>query len=289
MALSGAQLQQLWIGAGGPADEAEVAAAIALAESGGNSDARNNNPPVEDSRGLWQINVLAHPWAAAQNMYNPSTNAAAAVRVYQGRSSTFNAWSTYTSGAYLAYMGSGSRDRPGGGEAGDDDGGGIGLGDIATGALLLNPFGGGALLSPILGGGLLGKLPVIGGLFTFAKKLTLAVEEFLGAIVWLFDPFNWLRMVEFLFGFILFMAGIAALGKALTRPSSAAGQVSRELGNVTAAVPAVVGGAPGAALKAGKRRKRAKVRRAARATKPAGRRFLTQRQLDYRQRRAREG
>ena len=60
-------------------DQAVTMTAIALAESGGNSTAHNT--AGEDSRGLWQINVQAHPWAATMNLFDPLQNAHAAYRV----------------------------------------------------------------------------------------------------------------------------------------------------------------------------------------------------------------
>ena len=58
--------------------------AVALAESGGNTS--SHNPVNEDSRGLWQINALAHPDLAAQfpNLYDPVQNAKAAFLVSNG-------------------------------------------------------------------------------------------------------------------------------------------------------------------------------------------------------------
>lgn len=97
---------RLWIQAGGDPAVAYTAAAIALAESGGKATARNHSS-IEDSRGLWQINTYAHPWALSMNLYDPLQNAKAAVRVYNSNSRTFNPWSVYKSGAYKKYLGGG--------------------------------------------------------------------------------------------------------------------------------------------------------------------------------------
>lgn len=83
-----------------------MATAVALAESGGNPDAHCLNcfPGIrEDSRGLWQINVDAHPDMAGWNLYDPKTNARAAYKISSGGRS-FGAWSTYTSGAYRSTL-----------------------------------------------------------------------------------------------------------------------------------------------------------------------------------------
>ena len=68
--------------AGFSPDQAVTMTAVALAESGGNSDA--HNPHGENSQGLWQINAAAHPNYAAQNLYDPLTNARAAFEVSHG-------------------------------------------------------------------------------------------------------------------------------------------------------------------------------------------------------------
>jgi hypothetical protein len=88
-------------------DGVGIATAIALAESGGNTDAHHvAGPPKqripEDSRGLWQINVLAHPEFASQNLYDPAVNAKAALAVYKKQG--WNAWSTFNGVKYFAYL-----------------------------------------------------------------------------------------------------------------------------------------------------------------------------------------
>ena|SRR3990172_1512184 len=47
----------------------------------------------EDSRGLFQINVNAHPWAADWNLFDPDTNARAARRVYDEAGGSWEPWS----------------------------------------------------------------------------------------------------------------------------------------------------------------------------------------------------
>jgi hypothetical protein len=84
----------------------DTAVAVALAESSGNPSARNHSS-IEDSRGLWQINVYAHPQYANVNLYDPATNAAAAYAISSG-GFNWHPWSTYTSGSYLAYFQSSS-------------------------------------------------------------------------------------------------------------------------------------------------------------------------------------
>lgn len=111
------ELAVLWDKAGGPADKSDVAAAIALAESGGNPGAIDNtaysdqphyhapakgNEP-EYSVGLWQVNVLAHRQYSDAALLVPIKNADAAVAI-SNHGQDFSAWSTYTDGAYLHYI-----------------------------------------------------------------------------------------------------------------------------------------------------------------------------------------
>jgi hypothetical protein len=88
------QLEGLWEQAGGSATLAPTMAAIALAESGGNSAARNPS----GASGLWQI--LGLPFAG--NVFDPLTNAKMAVAKY--KSQGLGAWVTYTSGADRKFL-----------------------------------------------------------------------------------------------------------------------------------------------------------------------------------------
>jgi hypothetical protein len=91
------QLEGLWINAGGSTVLAPVMAAIAMAESGGCSTALNPS----GASGLWQI--LGAVNSADQNsLFNPGVNAKEAVLKYQSQG--LGAWTTYTSGAYKAFL-----------------------------------------------------------------------------------------------------------------------------------------------------------------------------------------
>jgi Lysozyme like domain len=92
-----AQLEGLWINAGGSSTLAPVMAAIAMAESGGCSTAYNPS----GATGLWQILGAVDP-ADQANLTDPATNAHEAVLKYQSQG--LSAWTTYTSGAYKAYL-----------------------------------------------------------------------------------------------------------------------------------------------------------------------------------------
>jgi Lysozyme like domain len=90
-----------------------LAAAVAMAESGGNPFAvRIVTDPkpgwtVERSFGLWQINTLAHPQFDETQLLSASYNAHAALLVSQS-GKNWSPWPTYTSGRYLKFMGDAS-------------------------------------------------------------------------------------------------------------------------------------------------------------------------------------
>ncbi len=89
---------------------ANVGAAVAEAESGGRADAVHLCPPdcvphqaPERSYGPWQVNVLVHKWVSAACAMALKC-AAKVVQVLSSGGSDWSAWSTYNSGAYLAYL-----------------------------------------------------------------------------------------------------------------------------------------------------------------------------------------
>jgi hypothetical protein len=87
-----AQLEQLWVNAGGPSSAEFVAAEIAMAESGGNQYATE---PVSGAAGYWQILGQVVPG----NIYDPMVNAENAVKKYNDAGG-FSPWVTYTDGSY---------------------------------------------------------------------------------------------------------------------------------------------------------------------------------------------
>jgi hypothetical protein len=103
-AMSKAQLRSLWVRARGPRNVANMAAAIALAESGGIPNRNNADRPGDGGHhiaaGLWQI--LGLPFEG--NVYDPLTNARMAVAKYRGAGNTFRPWVAYTNGNYRQYM-----------------------------------------------------------------------------------------------------------------------------------------------------------------------------------------
>lgn len=142
------QLIALAAGAGFVGDDLTTAVSIALAESGGNSQAYNPERAAgaaegAGSFGLWQIYRTAHPEFATWNLLDPAVNAAAAYSVYQGAGNSFRPWSTYKNSAYLAHVDAvngviaASGDTTAGGDGGPIPGDGGMLGMAIVGALAL--------------------------------------------------------------------------------------------------------------------------------------------------------
>lgn len=109
--LSLSQLNSLAQQVGLSPNAANTAAAIAMAESGGNTAAYNpetaaGTAPGHGSRGLWQIYGAAHPQYDNASMFDPVANARAMYAI-SGGGQSWNAWSTYTSGEYRQYLSTG--------------------------------------------------------------------------------------------------------------------------------------------------------------------------------------
>lgn len=101
--LTYSQLEGVWIQAGGQKSLAPLMAAIALAESGGqtNSLNPNDNHGTQSSYGLWQISTGTHT-PPSPNWADPVTNAKLAIGKL--KSQGLGAWGTYTSGAYKPFL-----------------------------------------------------------------------------------------------------------------------------------------------------------------------------------------
>lgn len=100
-----AQLEQLWINNGGSSATAPVAAAIAEAESSGNSAATSVNPDGGTNVGLWQLDTPGGGGAGytQAQLLDPNTNAAAAVKA-SSAGSNWATWETFESGGYKAFL-----------------------------------------------------------------------------------------------------------------------------------------------------------------------------------------
>ena len=94
MKLSEALVRQAAYNAGFRGSHLDAAVMIAECESGFNPEAKCLNcfGVSEDSRGLWQINVNAHPQYKSVDLFNPKINAEAAYQVYKEAGYSFKPW-----------------------------------------------------------------------------------------------------------------------------------------------------------------------------------------------------
>jgi hypothetical protein len=240
-------LAQLWTDNGGPQNQARTAAAVAMAESGGNTQAVDHDSDGSTDYGLWQINSV-HGYDSARLLSDPDYNAKAAVSVYSG--SGWGAWTTYTSGAYMKYMGvNGPRiaasiggtpaapiTRPGGSAAADTGASVDALfTDYGTQTDAANATGNPATMASgpvgdptttfasdhgplnyLFGGG---KGSLYNNLEQNRKTIADAIKsplDFLKWIGWIFHPNNVLRAIEFLAGLGIMFLGLSNIMKQST-------------------------------------------------------------------------
>lgn len=78
---------------------ADIAAAIAMAESGGDSQASHVNSDGSIDRGVWQINSVH----GSLSTFDPIANAKAAIQI-SNNGSNWSPWTTFKTGAYKKYL-----------------------------------------------------------------------------------------------------------------------------------------------------------------------------------------
>lgn len=101
------QLEQLWINAGGNPAKAALAAAVAMAESGGRQNAKNVNTNGSTDRGYWQINS-SH---GSLSTFDALGNARAAISI-SNNGADWSPWVTFNSGAYRQFLNTGAQPQP---------------------------------------------------------------------------------------------------------------------------------------------------------------------------------
>ena len=203
-----AQLEGLWIQAGGNAAVAPIMAAIALAESSGNPGAINptDNNGAQTSWGLWQISDGTHNMPVA-NILDPHVNAAQAVAKY--KASGFAPWGTYKSGAYRRYLPKGyvapSSTNPTGAQTTSL------ITDITDPFHII--YGLGADLGKLISN----PVSIATGVTSIAQDfaaLSKVLNTMLNDALWLFKPSHWVRIFAFMFGVGALLPGIWMLSKA---------------------------------------------------------------------------
>lgn len=101
--LSASAIKGYAVQAGVTGQNATIATAIALAESGGDTDVIHHNSNGSDDFGVWQINSVHSTLLNSHNWRDPSDNAAMMFSISNG-GRNWSPWSTFKSGAYLAHM-----------------------------------------------------------------------------------------------------------------------------------------------------------------------------------------
>jgi lysozyme-like protein len=191
-----AQLEALWIKAGGPAAKAPVAASVAMAESSGRTAVTSSNPDGGVNVGPWQLDTKGKgAGKTVAQLQNPLTNAQLAVKGSSG-GADWSAWATYASGAYSSFMTAATSAI--GTVEHDVEGVLKGVENIASGAA-------GAVGSLV--GQVLGLPSQVTGLFT-------ALERPVQALMWIINPANVARVIAGVLGFLLLGAGLITLGLA---------------------------------------------------------------------------
>lgn len=140
--LTDAQIASYAAGAGFKGTAQQIAIAVALAESGGNPNATNQNKAgalvVSIDRGLWQINNVYHNEVSDQCAFSPPCAAGSAYRISNG-GSNWTPWTTYNTGAYQRYMSRAQAAIGGGSDAGNPSRTGSTSGATASGTPLTVP------------------------------------------------------------------------------------------------------------------------------------------------------
>lgn len=205
--LSAAQIAALVSSAGWPSGERATAVAIALAESGGRTDARGDTALQTatwgPSIGLFQIRSVKAEYGKGTTRderanLDPATNVrhALSIRNSQGLS----AWSVYTSQAYRLHM---PAAQSAVGSAGG--GGGSVVGDLGAAALALgDPLG------------------ILTGPAAAASQAAAASRTALGYVdavtKWITDPHNWERVAKVVVGGVLLVAGLGIVARPAVEP-----------------------------------------------------------------------
>lgn len=195
-------------------DIAATMTAIALAESGGRTDAIGDvaleNATWGPSVGLWQIRSLKAQYGSnmprdASRLTDPAFNAHAALSIWGGAKKAghnpYGPWSTYTNGAYRAFM-----DQANAAKGTTKGGGGIDVGDVVK---IVVP---GAGLIPGVGGAVAGAA---GG----ALKGIDAVGHFFAALA---EKRTWIRVLQVMGGIGCVAGGLALLGFDTLKPLAGA-------------------------------------------------------------------
>lgn len=197
------QIAQLATNAGIPGGQPlYTCVAIALAESGGRTDATNANTNGTMDKGVWQINTVHDEKLPGQDRFDPNVNAQLMAQI-SSNGTNWQPWSTYNSGAYLTHMGAVM-----GALGGQSFSPNASIGDVGMGA------GNGLVVSNA-------------SLVTNAQNVGIGFGDAAGAIERFFKLITsaegWLRIMKVFLGVMLAIMGLvmvfgsSSTGKAVTK------------------------------------------------------------------------
>lgn len=199
MALTQTDMYSLAKAQGLPDNAAKVAAAIGMAESGGNPNAHNTNANTGDnSYGLWQINMLGSLGPARlvqlgitsnDQLFDPGTNAKA-MRILSANGTSFSPWSTYNHGDYQKYMSNTVTDQ-------------------SKNQSWLSTILHGAINGVIPGGGAV--TGAIGGVSNPLSGLSSIGDATAKSAHWISDSKNWIRVIYVVGGGALVLGALIAI------------------------------------------------------------------------------
>jgi hypothetical protein len=219
--LSAAQIASYAAGAGFTGQGLVDAVAVALAESGGNTEATHTNSDTYRSvdRGLWQINSHWHPEVSAAQAFDPAQAAAAAYRI-SGGGRSWSPWSTWTNGAAAVHIPTATmaahQAKPTGATANDA-------------GLHVPIIPGMPLIPGVPGLGGLDLTDPLGSITDSLKHAKTTVDVSKQALVflahgaeWIANPHNWVRV-----GFVVGGGAALLMGAYMLADSGAAGSIAQ--------------------------------------------------------------
>lgn len=220
------QLYTLAKNAGLSDSRARLAAAIGMAESGGDPSQVTRDDD-DESYGLWQINMLGSMGPSRRALYglssnndllDPATNARVMSDISK-QGQNFNAWGAYTNGSYKKFLNS----------------------SVQLVQLPI-PGPGGVIVNGLIGGlGFLeGAVPGVGTSLDVIETVSKVGNAVVNTGRWVSNPKNWVRVAYVIGGGMLIYAGVQTI--IMPYVAGAAGKVAGVVGpggKVSKAVGAV--------------------------------------------------
>lgn len=186
---------------------ARTAAAIAMAESGGNEKAEVHDSD-DDSYGLWQINYKGSLKVARTAQFGPGSGLlngaknAQAMSTISHQGQNFTPWTTYTSGKYKTFLSN------------------------TVNAVDVTP--GGVASNLLLNSSNLVTNP-LGTIKDTADAARTTAAIFIRGAEWFANPKNWIRVTYVMAGSIVAIAGLITIVKS-TEAGQAAGVAAKKTG-----------------------------------------------------------